>query len=132
MFPGSNGVLKYYFPAFQDLPLVFTDFTATAAGCIFYFAFLGTTLGFIWFYDGVKKLGASRAAMYVNLVPVSGILLGTLFLDEHLGSSLLIGGVPCLFRSLSCEPQGRYFIVTIAKGYLFTERLSTPGTQESS
>ena len=70
----------------------FTDFTATAAGCIFYFAFFGTTLGFIWFYDGVKKLGASRAAMYVNLVPVSGILLGTLFLDEHLGSSLLIGG----------------------------------------
>ncbi len=66
--------------------------SAKGAGCVFYFAFFGTTLGFIWFYDGVKKLGAGRAAMYVNLVPVSGVLLGTLLLGEHLGSSLLIGG----------------------------------------
>ncbi len=64
----------------------------TGMACIFYFAFFGTTLGFIWFYDGVKKLGAGRAAMYVNLVPVSGILMGTLLLGERLDSSLLIGG----------------------------------------
>jgi drug/metabolite transporter (DMT)-like permease len=69
-----------------------TNLTVTGVGCIFYFAFFGTTLGFIWFYDGVKKLGASRAVMYVNLVPVNGILLGTLLLGEHLESSLLIGG----------------------------------------
>lgn len=68
------------------------NLSAGGAGCIFYFAFFGTTLGFIWFYDGVKKLGASRAVMYINLVPVSGILLGTLLLDERLESSLLIGG----------------------------------------
>ncbi|MBU0943165.1 MAG: DMT family transporter [Proteobacteria bacterium] len=66
--------------------------TGQGIGCLFYFAFFGTTLGFIWFYDGVKKLGAGRAAMYVNLVPVSGVLLGVLLLGEHLGSSLLIGG----------------------------------------
>lgn len=70
-----------------------TDVTLTGAGCIFYFAFFGTTLGFSWFYDGVRKLGASRAAMYVNLVPISGILLGIVLLGEHLDSSLFIGGV---------------------------------------
>lgn len=70
-----------------------TELTATGAGYLFYFAFFGTTLGFIWFYEGVKKLGAGRASMYVNLVPVSGVLLGTLLLDEHLGSSLIIGGL---------------------------------------
>ncbi|MBC8209344.1 MAG: DMT family transporter [Desulfobulbaceae bacterium] len=68
------------------------ELSAAAAGSLFYFAFFGTTLGFIWFYDGVKKLGAGRAAMYINLVPVSGVLLGTLFLDERPGSSLFIGG----------------------------------------
>jgi len=67
--------------------------TVTGLACIFYFAFFGTTLGFIWFYDGVKRLGAGRAAMYVNLVPVSGILFGTLLLGEPLGLSLLIGGI---------------------------------------
>ncbi len=70
-----------------------TNITVTGMACIFYFAFFGTTLGFIWFYEGVKKLGAGRASMYVNLVPVSGILFGTLLLGEHLGTSLLIGGI---------------------------------------
>lgn len=69
------------------------NISATGIGCLFYFAFFGTTLGFIWFYDGVKKLGASRAAMYVNLVPVSGVLFGTILLGEQLESSLLIGGI---------------------------------------
>lgn len=61
--------------------------------CLFYFAFFGTTIGFIWFYDGVKKLGAGRAVMYVNLVPVSGIILGILILGEKLSSSLFVGGL---------------------------------------
>ena len=69
------------------------ELTAMSAVCLFYFAFFGTTLGFIWFYDGVKKLGAARAAMYVNLVPVSGVLLGVLILGEKLSSSLIIGGL---------------------------------------
>ncbi len=68
------------------------ELDAKSGTCLFYFAFFGTTLGFIWFYDGVKKLGAARASMYVNLVPVSGVLLGTLLLGERLESSLLIGG----------------------------------------
>lgn len=69
-----------------------TSLSTNGIAAILYFAFFGTTLGFLWFYDGVKRLGASRAAMYVNLVPVSGILLGTLLLGEALDSSLLLGG----------------------------------------
>lgn len=69
------------------------ELNAISTVCLFYFAFFGTTLGFIWFYDGVKKLGAARAAMYVNLVPVSGVLLGVLILGEKLSGSLIIGGL---------------------------------------
>ncbi|MEN8199247.1 MAG: DMT family transporter [Thermodesulfobacteriota bacterium] len=60
--------------------------------CLLYFALFGTTIGFSWFYGGVKQLGAARASMYVNLVPVSGVLLGILILGEPLESSLLFGG----------------------------------------
>lgn len=89
----SIGALLLIIAALYDGHLAeITKLSATGAGCLFYFAFFGTTLGFSWFYDGVKKLGAGRAAMYVNLVPVSGVLLGTLLLGERLGSSLLIGG----------------------------------------
>lgn len=66
--------------------------SARSAVCLLYFALFGTTLGFIWFYNGVKQLGAGKASMYVNLVPVSGILLGSLFLGERLESSLVVGG----------------------------------------
>lgn len=68
-----------------------------SAGCLLYFALFGTTLGFIWFYDGVKQLGAGRATMYVNLVPVSGILFGSVLLGERLESSLLFGGALVFF-----------------------------------
>ncbi len=71
--------------------------TVQSGLCLFYFAFFGTTLGFIWFYDGVKVLGAGRAAMYVNLVPVSGVSLGVLLLGERLGSSLIFGGIFVFF-----------------------------------
>ncbi len=72
------------------------ELTLRSTGCLLYFAFFGTTLGFIWFYDGVKQLGAGRAAMYVNLVPVSGILSGGLLLGERLEISLLFGGAAVL------------------------------------
>ncbi len=73
------------------------ELTMQAGLCLLYFAFFGTTLGFIWFYDGVKALGAGRSAMYVNLVPVSGVSLGVLLLGERLGSSLILGGILVFF-----------------------------------
>ncbi len=78
------------------------ELSLRSAGCLVYFALFGTTLAFIWFYDGVKRLGAARAAMYVNLTPVSGIFLGSVLLGERLESSLLFGGALVFF--------GLYFI----------------------
>jgi len=57
-----------------------------------YLALFGTAIGFIWFYQGVQTLGAGRAVLFVNLVPVNGVLLGVIILGEQVDSSLLIGG----------------------------------------
>lgn len=75
-------------PEARDLSRV----TWTGAGNIAYLAVLGTSLGFIWFYEGVQKLGAGRASLFVNLVPVSGVLCGILLLGERPEASLFIGG----------------------------------------
>jgi len=56
-------------------------------------ALLGTVAGFVWWYEGVEALGASRAAVFVNLVPLFGVLLSALILSESLQVSQLAGGI---------------------------------------
>ena len=52
----------------------------------------GTALAFTWFADGVKHLGAARASIFINLVPVFAVLQAALLLDEHPGWAVLLGG----------------------------------------
>lgn len=59
---------------------------------ISYLAVLGTVLAFVWFYRGVHELGASRAGQFINLVPVSGVCLGAVVLDEPITWSVITGG----------------------------------------
>lgn len=61
-------------------------------GSLAYLAVFGTVLAFVWYYDGVQAIGAGRAGQFINLVPVSGVLLGVLLLGEPLTGSLVLGG----------------------------------------
>lgn len=48
-------------------------------------AFLGvcaTFLGFTFYYKGIQRLGAGRAAVFINLVPVFSSILSAIFLGE--------------------------------------------------
>ncbi len=60
-------------------------------GALIGMALGATVLGYSWFFMGVKALGAGNAAAYVALVPVFGIGISALFLNEPLHASLLIG-----------------------------------------
>jgi len=50
-------------------------------------------LGFFWYYEGVKKLGAVNASMYLNLIPIFGIFLAYVGLRELPTFSILLGAV---------------------------------------
>jgi drug/metabolite transporter (DMT)-like permease len=56
-------------------------------------ALLGTVVGFVWWYDGVAELGAARAAVFVYLVPLFGVLLASLVLSEPVGPAKIAGGL---------------------------------------
>ena len=60
---------------------------------VIFLAIGGTALAFTWFADGVKRLGASKASVFVNLVPVFAVLQAAVLLDERLGIAVLGGGL---------------------------------------
>ena len=62
------------------------------AGILLYLGALGSAVAFIWYSEGVQRIGAARTVVFTNLVPVFGVLLGFLILDEPVLWSMAIGG----------------------------------------
>jgi len=52
---------------------------------IAYLAIMSTVVGFFFYVEGVSKIGAARAAIFGNLVPVFGVLSSALVLGETIG-----------------------------------------------
>ncbi|HNY79497.1 MAG: DMT family transporter [Sedimentisphaerales bacterium] len=58
---------------------------------IVYMAVFATVVGFVWFYEGVRQIGPTRASLCINFVPVFAVLLAFLLLGEPLTVSLALG-----------------------------------------
>jgi drug/metabolite transporter (DMT)-like permease len=87
MVVGSLGVL---------VPAMLEDDTlarVTAQGWVAmsYLVVFGTVIPFLWYYEGVKALGAARAAQFINLVPPLAVAESVLLLGEPLTPALLVG-----------------------------------------
>ncbi len=68
-------------------------YSSASWSAILFLGLLGTTLGFTWFNQAVKRIGAARASIFINLVPVAAVLQGAWLLDERLGLPVLVGGL---------------------------------------
>ena len=86
-----TGTILLFLPAYRE-GLANCIYYSIYDWCnIFYLGFFGTVLGFVWFYEGIKQIGPTKAGLFINFVPISAILLAFLFLSEPLTISLLIG-----------------------------------------
>ena len=77
-------------PDLRELAL--TDLTPPVVLSALYLGVLGTSVAFVWYYQAVQRLGASRTVIFNNLVPVFGATFGVLLLGEPLLPSMLLGG----------------------------------------
>jgi drug/metabolite transporter (DMT)-like permease len=75
------------------LPAGVSRLTAYGWLSVLQLALLGTVAGFVWWYEGVEALGPARAAVFVNLVPLFGVLLASLILGERMAGPQLAGGL---------------------------------------
>jgi drug/metabolite transporter (DMT)-like permease len=87
------GTLLLAVPAYLESGFGFLDYSIQEWALIFYLGFFGTVLGFLWYYQGIQKIGPTRAGLFINFVPISGIVLAFIFLKEPITMSLLIGTV---------------------------------------
>ena len=49
---------------------------------ILYLGVFGTVVGFVWFYEGIKAIGPTKAGQFINFVPIHAIILASLVLGE--------------------------------------------------
>jgi len=60
--------------------------------CLLYLGALGSAVAYIWYYNGIQKIGVTRAGVFIALNPLTAVLLGALLLNEPLTTTVLAGG----------------------------------------
>ncbi|HEY3046695.1 MAG TPA: DMT family transporter [Polaromonas sp.] len=91
------GTLFLALLALRDAPsLQASSFIPEVWAGLAFLGLLGTALAFVWYYEGIRQLGAARTVVFNNLVPIFGVLLGWLVLGEPLSVSLIAGGAMAL------------------------------------
>jgi len=87
------GLLMLAAAAMFQLPEVdWSRIGPTELACMGYLGLFGTAVAFVWFYEGVNTIGAARASVFTNLVPVFGVALAVVLLGEPLLASMMVGG----------------------------------------
>lgn len=66
-------------------------YSALAWWNLSYLAVFGTVIGFVWYYQGIARIGSTRAGQFINFVPLAAVSLSVCLLGEPLTWSLLWG-----------------------------------------
>ncbi|TCZ73790.1 EamA/RhaT family transporter [Paenibacillus albiflavus] len=83
---------------FTSNPVSLPDISIGAWGAIAFMAFFTSVLGYLWWNQGMKELGASKTSLFFNLVPVVTMIIsfaiGTpITVFQIIGAVLVILGV---------------------------------------
>lgn len=88
------GLLFLSFGAFSELGQInWAALDWQIWGAIVYLGAFGTVVAFIWYHQGIKAIGPSRTTVFTNLVPVFGVLLSAVILNEVILISMIVGGI---------------------------------------
>jgi len=88
------GAVALFIPAcFEGVLRNFSHQSLRDYACISYLGVFGTVIGFVWYYQGVQRLGPTKAGLFINFVPIFAILCAFIILREPITISLVVGTV---------------------------------------
>ena len=70
---------------------------------LLYLGVLGSALAYIAWYDGIRRIGATRSGVFIALNPLTAVLLGALLLDERFTALMCVGGGLILVGIFLCN-----------------------------
>jgi drug/metabolite transporter (DMT)-like permease len=83
-----------------------SSFAWSSLLAVFALGSLGTALAFFWFTTLIGRVGSTRAAVAIYVVPVVAILLGALLNDESIHPAALLGtGLVLVGAYLTTRPR---------------------------
>jgi len=88
---GTALLLPFYL--WETLAVKSVPVSTTSIGAILALALLVSVFGNLCWNAGTRAIGPSRASMFINLIPVFGILLATSVLGEKLRTFHVVGGL---------------------------------------
>jgi drug/metabolite transporter (DMT)-like permease len=93
-YSAAIGAVALSIPAFfEGLAQNITSQSVIDWLCISYLGVFGTVIGFVWYYQGVERIGPTKAGLFINFVPISAILCAFFILREPITLSLAVGAV---------------------------------------
>lgn len=93
------GVLMLYPAVYNEVQRMPPKITGGVIGAFLYLGIFASVVAFICWNWSVSKIGATKATVFYNLIPLYGAVLSPLFLNEQLyllhlcGGILIVGGV---------------------------------------
>ncbi|WP_454562986.1 DMT family transporter [Pseudomonas sp. AIG] len=70
---------------------------------LLYLGALGSALAYIGYYDGIRKIGATRSGVFIALNPLTAVIFGAVLLDEQLTPAMYVGGALILAGIYLCN-----------------------------
>lgn len=70
---------------------------------LIYLGGLGSALAYIGYYDGIRKIGATRSGVFIALNPLTAVLAGAVLLGEQVTLAMGLGGAVILTGIWQCN-----------------------------
>lgn len=103
-----GAIMLLPFTIYESLTTTITiNWSAETIGAILYVGIVASIIAFLSWNSGVVALGANKASIYLNFIPLFVAIFAVLFLEEQLLLSQVVGGLGVVCGVILSNKKGR-------------------------